>query len=106
MTDALGCYVLECTYVPFLGNVMIATGSGKVVILNAETYKKLKSCSVDGGVTSLALKKKGHEVTVYTAVFDITPVFTYILYFTCLVLHWYISWESLPCQALSHHVLP
>lgn len=49
------------------GNLMISTGSGKVAAMNAETYKQMKSCTVEGGVTSLALNKKGHEFFIGTS---------------------------------------
>ena len=61
---------------------MISTGSGKVAAMNAETYKQMKSCTVEGGVTSLALNKKGHEVSKYPVPAASLDVFMNSIYLT------------------------
>ena len=75
---------------------MISTGSGKVAMMNAETYKRIKSCVVEGGITSLALKKKGHEVVSLGEILKQTDTILRYLY-SLLVLHWNLPWEPVPC---------
>lgn len=43
------------------GDILVGAGDGTVAILRGDNYKKVKSASVEKGVTSLALRGQGHQ---------------------------------------------
>lgn len=49
------------------GNILVGTGDGKVAeITGAPNFKRVRSCKVPGGVTSIALRGIGSEFYVGT----------------------------------------
>lgn len=50
------------------GNILIGTGDGKIAeIKGAPNFKRVRSCKVPGGVTSIALRGNGSEFYVGTS---------------------------------------
>lgn len=50
------------------GDVLIGAGDGTVALLKSQTYKKIRTAKIDGGVTSLTLRGAGHQFFVGTQI--------------------------------------
>ena len=50
------------------GDVLIGAGDGTVALLKGQSYKRMRTTNVDGGVTSLTLRGVGHQFFVGTQI--------------------------------------
>ena len=69
------------------GDFLIGTGNGTVAALRGKTYKCFKSATVEGSITSIAVRGSGHQFLVGTSVSQIYLFqfndFTYELLRSC-----------------------